>query len=109
MTIARVYTRTALLGTRLNKGEPLAGGSNPVRSRNTHRYVLRDGRRIVQFGITNGALDRAAEHLRAGKRFTTMQLIGPAVTRESALAWERYCIEGYQLTHSGRRPRYNKV
>jgi hypothetical protein len=89
----------------------IAGTKKPdaMSPRNTHRYVLRDGRRIVQFGITNGALDRAAEHLRAGKRFTSMGVVGPAVTRDSALDWERDQIESYQRTHRGRRPRYNKV
>lgn len=80
-----------------------------MRLRNTHRYILRDGRRIVQFGITNGALDRAAEHLRTGKRFTTMHIVGPAVTRDVALDWERDRIDGYQRTHGGQKPRYNKV
>ena len=39
--------------------------------RDTHRYVLREGREIVQFGITNGPLDREKEHLADDKRFTT--------------------------------------
>jgi hypothetical protein len=70
---------------------------------------LRDGREIVQFGITNGSVDRAQEHLRSGKRFTTMTVEGPAVTRDTALDWERNRIETYQANHGGRRPRYNKV
>jgi hypothetical protein len=80
-----------------------------MRPRNTHQYILRDGREIVQFGITNGPVDRAEEHLRDGKRFTTMNVVGPAVTRDAALDWERDRIEGYQQSHGGKRPRYNKV
>jgi hypothetical protein len=76
--------------------------------RDTYRYVLRDGRRIVQFGISNGPDDRVSEHLRNGKRFTSMTIEGPAVTKDSALDWERYRISVYRETH-GRRPRYNKV
>ena len=83
--------------------------SRKMASRSSHRYILRDGRTIVQFGITNGAIDRAMEHLRSGKRFTTMTVIGPAVTRDTALDWERDRIEGYQRTHDGKRPRYNKM
>jgi hypothetical protein len=49
------------------------------------------------------------EHLRSGKRFSTMTVIGPAVTRDTALDWERDRIEGYQRTHDGKRPRYNKM
>jgi predicted GIY-YIG superfamily endonuclease len=78
-------------------------------SRDTHRYILRDGHHIVQFGITNGALDRAQEHLRGKKRFTTMTVVGPAITRNSALDWERERIETYQRTHDGKRPRYIKM
>ena len=78
-------------------------------SRDTLRYILRDGREIVQFGITNGALDRVQEHLRARKRFTTMTVVGSAVTRNTALDWERGRITTYQETHGGRRPRYNKI
>lgn len=77
--------------------------------RNTHRYILRDGREIVQFGITNGPLDRAEQHARDGKRFTTMSVVSPAVTRDSALDWERERIESYQHSHGGKKPRYNKV
>lgn len=77
--------------------------------RDTHRYILRDGRTIVQFGITNGAIDRAMEHLRKGKRFSTMTIVGPAVKRDTALDWEREHIETYQQTHGGKRPRYNKM
>ncbi len=80
-----------------------------MNSRDTHRYVLRDGHQIVQFGITNGAVDRAQEHLRDRKRFTTMTVVGPAVTRDTALDWERGRIETYQQTHAGKRPRYNKM
>jgi hypothetical protein len=78
-------------------------------NRGTHRYILREGRKIVQFGVTNGALDRVYEHLRSGKRFTSMSVEGPAVTRRTALDWERARIETYQDNHDGKRPRYNKI
>ncbi|MFZ0963164.1 MAG: GIY-YIG nuclease family protein [Terriglobia bacterium] len=80
-----------------------------MKPRNTYRYILRDGRQIVQFGITNGPLDRAGEHLNDGKRFTRMTVVGPSVTRDSALDWERGRIEGYQQNHCGKMPRYNNV
>jgi hypothetical protein len=80
-----------------------------VSIRDTHQYILRNGRQIVQFGITNGALDRAMEHLRHGKRFTTMTVVGRAVSRDTALDWERDRIESYQDNHLGRRPRYNRI
>ena len=80
-----------------------------MQRRDTHRYILRDGRQIVQFGISNGPLDRAEEHRNDGKRFSSVEVVGPAVTRDSALDWERYRVESYQRSHGGRRPRYNKV
>ncbi len=78
-----------------------------MRPRNTYRYVLRDGRDVVQYGITNDPEARANEHSR--KRFTGMTVVGPAVTRESALQWERSRIEEYCRAHGGKRPRYNKM
>jgi len=80
-----------------------------MRPRDTYRYELKDGVQIVQFGISNGPLDRMSEHVRDGKRFTHMNIVGPAVTRDSALDWERDRIEGYQWSHRGNRPRYNKT
>jgi len=38
-----------------------------------------------------------------------MTVVGPAVSRESALQWERTRIEEYCRTHDGKKPRYNKV
>jgi predicted GIY-YIG superfamily endonuclease len=78
-------------------------------ARNTYRYILREGRKIVQFGITNGPLDRVNEHAADGKRFTSMTIVGPSVSRGTALDWERGRIETYQASHNGRRPRYNKI
>ncbi len=80
-----------------------------MKNRDTYRYVLREGRKVVQYGISNGPEDRLQEHVGDGKRFTSMTVVGPAVTRDSALDWERHRIEMYQQSHSGRMPRYNKV
>ena len=79
-----------------------------MRSRNTHRYVLREGRDIVMYGITDDPGGREAEHQRKHPR-AVMTIERPAVTREAALAWERARIEQYCQAHGGRRPKYNKV
>ena len=79
------------------------------RPRDTYRYILRDGRDIVQYGISNDPDVRLSGHEGDGKRFSTMTVAGPAVTRESALAWERTRIEEYCRTHDGKKPKYNKV
>jgi predicted GIY-YIG superfamily endonuclease len=80
-----------------------------MKPRDAYRYVLRDGRRIVQYGISNDPEARANEHAGGRKRFTGMTVVGPAVTRDSALDWERSMIEAYRRSHGGRNPRYNKV
>ena len=56
--------------------------------RDTYRYTLRDGNRIVYRGITGDPDRRAAEHKTAGKP-GKMRIEGPRVSRETALDWER--------------------
>lgn len=80
-----------------------------MRPRDTYRYVLRDGRDIVQYGVSNDPSTRIDAHSDDSKRFTSMTVVGPAVTREAALLWERTRIEEYCRTHGGKRPRYNKI
>ena len=80
-----------------------------MKARDTHRYELRDGRKIVGFGISDDPERRAEEHSRDRKRFTSMNVVGPAVTRESAETWEEKRLEAYRKGHSGRNPRYNKT
>ncbi|HEX9782101.1 MAG TPA: hypothetical protein VGA56_05120 [Opitutaceae bacterium] len=76
--------------------------------RDTYRYVLRDGRKVVQYGITDDLERREEEHDADDKRFTSMTPVGPRVTRETAEAWEQERIDVYKRTHEGRPPRYNK-
>jgi hypothetical protein len=59
------------------------------KDRDTYRYALRDGRDLVQFGVTEAPEARLAEHQRNHhKPNLTMTVEGPAVTREAALTWE---------------------
>jgi hypothetical protein len=76
--------------------------------RDTFRYILKDGRKGVQFGITNNPPVRCSQHVAAGKQFSVMEIVGPAVTRVSAREWEYDRIETHR-TLRGRRPIYNKV
>jgi len=80
-----------------------------MKRRDTYRYVLRDGREVVQYGISDHPEVRAYAHELDGKRFTGVSTVRPAVTRESAQDWERDMIEAYQRSHGGKKPRYNKV
>ncbi len=77
--------------------------------RDTYRYELRDGRKVVQYGITDDPERREREHHDDGKRFTTMNVVGPAVTRETAEEWEEDSLDSYRRGHRGRNPRYNET
>lgn len=79
-----------------------------MRSRNYYRYELRDGRRIVYIGITNNPPRREPEHESEGKQFTNMNVVGPAVTKESAEQWEKKRLEQYRRSHGGKNPKYNE-
>jgi hypothetical protein len=89
--------------------EPLRRGRNGMRPRDTYRYVGRDGRQVVIYGISDHPEVRAYQHELAGKRITGVTVVGPPVTRDAALEWERAMIEAYQRSHGGRKPRYNKA
>ena len=56
--------------------------------RNTYRYHFKVGNEIVHRGITNNLERRETEHQEKWPRGHIVQ-IGPAVTRDSALRWER--------------------
>jgi len=80
------------------------------RERDTYRYVLRNGRDIVQYGVTDNPEAREQEHQRKHNNADlSLTVEGPAVARESALAWERVRIEQFCRAHDGKKPRYNKV
>ncbi|MBI4336454.1 MAG: hypothetical protein HY683_01295 [Chloroflexi bacterium] len=56
--------------------------------RNTFKYALRKGRRIVHRGITNDLARRQAEH-RQRWPGAKMTKVGRQTTRGAALKWER--------------------
>ena len=70
--------------------------------------ILKDGNEIVDYGITNDLERREQEHRSEGLKFTKMEKVGIATTREAAGAWEEASILHYKETHGGRRPRYNQ-
>ncbi len=65
--------------------------------RDTHKYQLKEGRRVVYRGITYDLARRAAEH-RVDFPKATLKQVGRCITRDAALKWER---------NGGRRP-YNQ-
>jgi predicted GIY-YIG superfamily endonuclease len=79
-----------------------------ARKRNHYRYELRDGKKIVYLGITNDPARREEEHMSAGKKFKSMNILGPAITKESAEKWEEERLARYRKSHSGKNPKYNE-
>ena len=77
--------------------------------RNHSRYELRDRGKIVYVGVTNDPERRKEEHKDEGKRFGSMKVVGPAVTRDGAEKWEEKRLEQYRKSHGGENPRYNET
>lgn len=77
------------------------------KKRDTYRYKMKDGNQTVYFGITDNFTRRKQEHKTDGKKFSKIETIGPKVTRDSALKWEKESIEKYKRKHKGKKPKYN--
>ena len=73
------------------------------------RYELKNGHKIVYFGITDDPERRETEHKSERKRFKRMNIVGPAVTQETAEQWEEKRLETYRRNHNGKNPKYNKA
>jgi len=75
--------------------------------RNHWPYALKQGRKTVYIGETNDLEARAEEHQSDGKRFTRLEPLGRAMTKDSALRREEEALRAYRSRHHGRNPRYN--
>ena len=75
--------------------------------RGTWLYELKNSNEIVQYGLTNNPDRRVIEHDNSGKKFTHMNIISVALTRDSAEEREEEEIQRYQRQHRGKPPRYN--
>ncbi|MBM3141732.1 MAG: hypothetical protein FJ005_01610 [Chloroflexi bacterium] len=74
--------------------------------RDTHVYSLYNGRKKVYIGITEDLETREAAHTQ-DKKFTRMQVEGPAISRETALNQEQEALKQYRRGHDGKLPKYN--
>ncbi|MBR4155493.1 MAG: GIY-YIG nuclease family protein [Bacteroidales bacterium] len=79
-----------------------------MNKRSTYKYVLKDGNKIKYVGITDDPQRRESEHKR-DKDFKKMEIIGRAVSRESAEKWETERINQYRRNHNGQVPPLNKT
>jgi len=76
-------------------------------NRDTYKYELTRGNRVVYVGITNDPTRREAEH-HQDKDFTTMRIVGRPSTLDGASQWETDRIQTYMRNHNGATPIYNK-
>jgi len=79
------------------------------KKRDHSRYELRDGHELVYVGISKDPDQRAKQHENDGKKFTSMNIVGPAVSKDSADRWEEQRLEMYRKNHGGNNPRHNKT
>ena len=75
--------------------------------RDTYKYELLDGNKVVYVGITNDPARREREHRAEGMKFTRMRIIGRISTNTGASNWEANRIATYKENHNGNRPKYN--
>jgi len=75
--------------------------------RDTYRYRLKNGNKIIYIGITNALERRRGEHHDERMKFNKMEIVGPRVSEETARKWEEESIEKYRK-NTGKKPKYNK-
>ncbi len=67
---------------------------------------MREGNKIIKYGITNDPERREAENIR-DRLGDTLRKEGPVVSEDTARNWEQQKIEQYEQ-REGRRPPGNK-
>lgn len=75
--------------------------------RDTYKYELKQGNKVVYVGITNDPARREMEH-RQDKNFDKMRIVGSASTLDGASQWETNRIQTYMKNHNGDTPLYNQ-
>lgn len=76
--------------------------------RNTEKYELKNGKKVVYVGVSKDAVERAKQHMN-DKDFTHVKKVGRKTTREAAQKWERERLATYRKNHNGENPIYNKT
>lgn len=76
--------------------------------RDTNKYELIDGKKVVYVGITNDLDRRVEEHRADGMHFTGVRKVGIRTTPKIASKWETERIHTYMRNHKGNTPKYNK-
>ena len=76
--------------------------------RDTYKYVLKDGKRVVYVGVTNDPARRLEEH-NASKDFSHLKIEGRRTTLAAAKKWERDRLATYRRNHGGQNPKFNNT
>ena len=78
-----------------------------MEKRDTNKYVLKQGNKIVYVGITDDPQRREAEH-RQDMNFDKLEIVGRKTSRDNAEQWETDRIKTYMDNHDGKTPLYNQ-
>lgn len=76
--------------------------------KDTYKYELLQGNKVVYVGITTDPTRREAEHRREKKTFDKMKVVGGVCTADGAQQWKLERIQTYKDNHAGDMPMYNK-
>ena len=76
-------------------------------SRDTFKYVLKNGHKIVYIGTSRNPDRRENEH-KNDKKFTHMVIVGNRTTSSGAKKWEENRLKTYRKNHSGKNPKFNR-
>ena len=72
-------------------------------NRDTYKYYLKKGNKILHRGITNDLQRREYEHLQKYDKAVHIKQIGDRTTREEAFRWEAEQREKHKLTNRRNR------
>ena len=73
-----------------------------------YTYKLKSGRRTSYIGSSKAPKKRAVQHIRTGKKFTSLEITSKNLTRKKAEEKEKRDLKKF-IIKNGKRPKYNKT
>lgn len=77
--------------------------------RDVYRYEMKMGRRVVFIGYAKEMREQGENHVKAGHKFTHINVLPPRVTEKTAKRWMEKRLRTYRKGHSGINPEYNRT
>lgn len=74
--------------------------------RDCYTFNLKNGKKVVYKGVTSNPNQRVSALKKSGKKFSSMQITSPKLTRNSAVSRKNSSLIGY-VSRVGRKPKYN--